>query len=179
MVGCKCLISNVGITTLVKVSPSRVSPNFSLTILWRYFPSYLGPLTKLDTLLIGPAMPLQLIERKKKLSSIGLIYNSAQNQKLNLKLSCTANIYIFAIACEERTSNQVYQANQITYLVGKFEGSAQDRRAWYPWRQREDDYFHLEQSTWRLQDHQCLSHQWHRSSLQVLHPHHPAPATKL
>lgn len=44
MVGWSLLISKVGMTTLVNVWCSRVSPKFLLISSWRYFPSYLGPI---------------------------------------------------------------------------------------------------------------------------------------
>ena len=60
MVGCKLLISKVGITTLVKVSCNQVPPSFSFMRLLRYFPSYLGPTIDLSMLMIQPKIPLPL-----------------------------------------------------------------------------------------------------------------------
>ncbi len=94
MVGCKFLISKVGITTLVNVLPSRVSPNFSFTIQWRYFPSYLGPLNMFS---IEPNMFLQ----KKKKLYLSVKYNSSKIIVCSFFQALTS--CVFAIECEERS----------------------------------------------------------------------------
>lgn len=58
MVGWRFLMSKVGITTFVKVWSNFVFPNSLFIWLWRYFPSYFGPVKILKKFTTEPMIPL-------------------------------------------------------------------------------------------------------------------------
>lgn len=76
MVGCKFLMSKVGITTLVRVWCNLLSPSFSFISLCRYCPSYWGPVKAFHRFTIDANGPLYSFRNEKKKEQFNLVFGS-------------------------------------------------------------------------------------------------------
>ena len=73
-------MSKVGITTFVKVWCNLLSPNSFFMRLWRYFPSYFGPVRALNRFTNVPKIPLYVIfETPKKMVSTYELLRKLEN----------------------------------------------------------------------------------------------------
>ena len=114
-------MSNVGMTTFVNVWCNRVSPNFSLTTLCRYLPSYFGPVRDLTKFAAGANGELLYNYKQNDVSRSYMTNNVRKTFTLGKILF--PFLWFYSHPQLPSTSSRLI----ITNLGGRFLGSVEDR----------------------------------------------------